>query len=56
MSGKGSRPRPVDPRKWDENWGRIFATPHLRQRPDPDTIHPHTQEGHGESDPAEEGL
>lgn len=26
---------------------------HLRHRPEPDTIPPHTQEGHGESDPAE---
>jgi len=27
--------------------------PHLRHRPEPDTLPPHTQEGHGESDPAE---
>mgnify|MGYP000741694518 CR=1 FL=1 len=25
MSGKGDKPRPVDPRKWDENYERIFA-------------------------------
>lgn len=24
MSGKGDKPRPVDPKKWDENWERIF--------------------------------
>ena len=27
--------------------------PHLRHRPEPDTLPQHTQEGHGESDPAE---
>lgn len=26
---------------------------HLRHSPEPDTLPPHTQEGHGESDPAE---
>ena len=26
---------------------------HLRHCPEPDTLPPHTQEGHGESDPAE---
>jgi len=24
QSGKGSRPRKVDPKKWAENWDRIF--------------------------------
>ena len=32
---------------------RVFPRPHLRHRPEPDTLPPHTQEGHGESDPAE---
>lgn len=30
MSGKGDKPRPVDPKKWDENWERIF-----RPKPEP---------------------
>lgn len=25
MAGKGSRPRPVDKKKFDENWDRIFG-------------------------------
>lgn len=25
MSGKGDTPRPVDPKKWSENWDRIFG-------------------------------
>ena len=54
MSGKGDTYRPVDPKKWATEWERIFrASPHLRHRPEPDTLPPHTQEGHGESDPAE---
>lgn len=25
MTGKGDTPRPVDPKKWSENWDRIFG-------------------------------
>ena len=25
MSGKGDKPRPVDSKKWSENWDRIFG-------------------------------
>ena len=25
MAGKGSRPRPVNKKKFDENWDRIFG-------------------------------
>jgi len=31
----------------------VMYDAHLRHRPEPDTLPKHTQEGHGESDPAE---
>jgi len=53
VSGKGSRPRPVDATVYAQNFDRIFPQLH---KPQPTAkLTPHTQEGHGESDPAEEG-
>lgn len=32
MSGKGDTPRPVDPKKWSENWDKIFGKKHEREK------------------------
>lgn len=31
--GKGSKPRPVDKRKFDENWDKIFGKKKEKEKP-----------------------
>jgi hypothetical protein len=32
MSGKGDKPRPVDPKKWADNYERIFGKKNEREK------------------------
>lgn len=32
MSGKGDKPRPVDQKKWSENWDKIFGKKNERKK------------------------
>lgn len=36
--GKGSKPRPVDKKKFDENWERIFGKKDLPKKKKDDTL------------------
>jgi len=32
QAGKGSRYRPVDPKKWDENWEKTFGKNNTKKK------------------------
>jgi hypothetical protein len=36
QAGKGSKYRPVDPKKWDENWEKAFAKSKPKKKKDSD--------------------